>query len=82
MAKRYTVETVGAVIDRKPVGSTIELSEKTAKHLESIGYVRIIGEVKPKPTPAKKASAPKKTAKASAPKSTPKKKAPAKKPTK
>lgn len=63
MAKKFNVETIGAVIDRKPIGSTIELSEKTAKHLESIGYVRIIGEVKPKPKPVKKASAPKKTAK-------------------
>lgn len=66
MAKKYNVETVGAVIDRNPIGSTIELSEKTAKYFESIGYVRIINEVKPKPKPSKKATTPKKTAKKSA----------------
>lgn len=64
MAK-YQVETVGAVIDRNPIGSTIELEEETAKRLEAKGYVKIIGEVKAK---AKKASAPKKPAAKTAPK--------------
>lgn len=64
MAK-YQVETVGAVIDRNPIGSTIELEEETAKRLEAKGYVKIIGEVKAK---AKKASAPKKPVAKTAPK--------------
>ena len=68
MSKKYKVETVGAIVDGKPLGSTIELSEKTSKRLESIGYVRIIGEVK---SQAKKASsAPKKPAKKATPKKT------------
>ena len=54
MSKKFNVETVGAVIDRNPIGSTIELSEKEAKYFESIGYVRIINEIKPKAKPAKK----------------------------
>ncbi len=54
MTKKYNVETIGAVIDHNPIGSTIALSEKSAKYFESIGYVRIINEVKPKPKPAKK----------------------------
>ena len=53
MTKKYNVETVGAVINRSPIGSKIVLSEKEAKHLESVGYVRIISEVKPKATPKK-----------------------------
>lgn len=58
MKNKYKVETI-TVINHNPIGSTIELSEKEAKYFESIGYVRIIGEIKPD----KKASAPKKTAK-------------------
>lgn len=62
MAK-YKVKTM-AVIDRQPVGSTIELDESSAKRLAKMNYVEIIEEVKP---PVKKASAPKKPkAKASA----------------
>lgn len=53
MAK-LKVETIGAVIDRHPIGSTIELKKDTAERLEAKGYVKIIGEVK---KPAKKASA-------------------------
>lgn len=53
MMKKYNVETE-AIIDRNPIGSTITLPEKEAKHFESIGYVRIINEVKPKPKTAKK----------------------------
>jgi len=48
MSKKYEVKTA-AVIDRHPVGSTIELDEDTAKALAKKGYVTIIGEAtKPK----------------------------------
>ena len=48
MTKKYKVKTT-AVIDRHPVGSTIELGEATAKALAEKGYVTIIEEVaKPK----------------------------------
>ena len=48
MTKKFKVKTT-AVIDRRPVGSTIELGEATAKALAKKGYVTIIGEVtKPK----------------------------------
>lgn len=57
MAK-VKVETIGAIIDGRPIGSQIELEERTAKRLEALEYVRIIG----KPTPVKKESAPKKPA--------------------
>lgn len=53
MSKKFNVETVGAVIDRNPIGSTIVLTEKESKHFESIGYVRIISEIKPKAAPKK-----------------------------
>lgn len=52
MAK-YKVKTT-AIIDRNPVGSTIELPKKTAEHLFQKGYVDIIEEVRPKPKSAKK----------------------------
>lgn len=58
MAKKFRVETVGAIVDGHPVGSTIELSEGTAKRLETLKYVKINEEVKP----VKKESAPKKPA--------------------
>jgi len=65
MTQKYNVETT-AVIDRNPVGSEIVLPAKAAKYYESVGYVRILSEVKPKAKPksalAKKASAPKKPA--------------------
>lgn len=57
------VESVGAIIDGRPLGSKFELDEQTAKRLESQGYVKIIGKVtepkpkaqaKPKSTPKKK----------------------------
>ena len=48
MTKKFEVKTT-AVIDRHPVGSTIELNEATAKALAEKGYVTIIEEVaKPK----------------------------------
>lgn len=63
MAK-VKVETIGAIIDGHPIGSQIELEERTAKRLEALEYVRIIG----KPTPVKKESAPKKPATKAKPK--------------
>lgn len=48
MTKKFKVKTT-AVIDRHPVGSTIELDEATAKALAEKYYVTIIGEAtKPK----------------------------------
>lgn len=69
---KVTVETVGAVIDGNPIGSTIEINGRSAKALEAIGYVRIL----PTPTPVKKEAAPKKPVTKA--KVTPKTKAPAK----
>ena len=67
MTKNVKVETVGAIVDGNPLGSTIELSEETAKRLEAKKYVRIIEEVKP----VKKATAaPKKPARTSSKKKT------------
>lgn len=71
MAK-YKVKTT-AVIDRNPVGSTIELPKNTAEYLFQKGYVDIIEEVKPKPKSAKK-TATKSTAKKDAKKKTESKK--------
>lgn len=59
MAK-YKVKTK-AVIDRNPVGSTIELPKATAESLFAKGYVDIIEEVKPKAKPKRKAPAKKTT---------------------
>lgn len=57
---KVKVETM-AVIDRHPVGSTIELNERTAKRLEAMKYVRIIDDVGNKVAePKKVTSAPKK----------------------
>jgi len=54
-----------AVFNGQPVGSIVELDEKTAKKYAALKYLEIIEELK-KPKPAKKvSSAPKKTAKAS-----------------
>lgn len=57
MAK-VKVLTIGAVIDGHPIGSKIELEERTAKRLAAQSYVQIIDE----PAPVKKESAPKKPA--------------------
>lgn len=51
MAK-YKVKTK-AVIDRQPIGSTIELDEATAKRLAKMKYIEIIEEVK---APVKKST--------------------------
>ena len=67
MATKYKVKTK-AIIDRQPIGSTIELDEATAKRLAKMKYVEIIEEVK---APVKKATAaPKKPAKTSSKKKT------------
>lgn len=57
MSKKYKVKTA-AVFNRQPVGSIIELDEKTAKRYEALKYLEILGEAKP----VKKESAPKKPA--------------------
>jgi hypothetical protein len=58
MAKKFKAEVLDAVVDGKRKGESVELDEKSAKHLERIGYVRVTGEVKAKAAPKKK-SAPK-----------------------
>lgn len=57
MAK-VKVESIGAIIDGRPIGSQFELEERTAERLAKMGYVRVLE----KPTPVKKESAPKKPA--------------------
>lgn len=53
MAK-VKIEVVGAYIDGHAPGSKIDVEEKSANHLERIGYAKIVkGE--PKPSPRKKA---------------------------
>ena len=47
MAKKIKVKTK-AVFNGQPIGSTIELDEKTARKYESLKYLEIIEEVKPK----------------------------------
>jgi len=70
MATKYKARTA-AVFNGQPVGSIIELDDKTAKKYEALKYLEIIEEVKAKPKPAKKAkSAPKKPAKSSSKKKT------------
>jgi len=56
MAK-VLVETIGAIVDGRPIGSKIEIDERSAKHLEKIGYVRILA---PAASGEKGSSAPKK----------------------
>jgi hypothetical protein len=55
---KVKVLTIGAVINGHPIGSKIELEERTAKRLAAQSYVQIIDE----PAPVKKESAPKKPA--------------------
>ena len=53
------VESIGAIIDGRPIGSQFELEERTAERLAKLGYVRVLE----KPAPVKKeSSAPKKPA--------------------
>jgi len=37
-----SVKVVGGIVDGHGIGSQIEIDEKSAVHLESIGYVEII----------------------------------------
>lgn len=62
MAK-IKVEVLGAYVDGNAPGSTIEIDERSAKHFESIGYVRVIkAEKKTESTSDEKGtSAPKKS---------------------
>ena len=53
MATKYKVKT-GAVFNGQPVGSTIEMDEKSAKKYEALKYLEIIEEVKAKPKQTKK----------------------------
>ena len=55
MTKKFKVKTA-AVFDGQPVGSTIELDEKVARKYESLKYLEIIEEVKPKSKPKKSTS--------------------------
>lgn len=57
------VEVMGAYVDGNAPGTTINVEEKSAKYLESIGYVKRTEEKqKPKPEPkAEKKSTEKKT---------------------
>lgn len=56
---KVLVETIGAIVDGRPIGSKIEIDECSAKHLEKIGYVRILAQ---EVTGEKGSSAPKKPA--------------------
>lgn len=59
-AKYIKVESVGVVINGKPAGSIVEMTEAEANHYESLGYVK---REAPKSKPTKKStSATKKTA--------------------
>lgn len=42
------VEVLNAIVDGARRGETITIDSRSAAHLESIGYVEIIGEEKPK----------------------------------
>jgi len=58
--KKYRAKTK-AIFNGQPVGSIIELEEKIAKKYESLKYLKIIEEVKPKrKSTAKKEKAKKK----------------------
>lgn len=52
MAK-VKVEVLDAFVDGKGKGEQISVEEKSADHLEKIGYVKRIAEGKPKTTPKK-----------------------------
>ena len=58
MSNYVKVKSVGVVINGKPAGSIVEMTEAEAKHYEALGYVEPIA----KPAPVKKESAPKKPA--------------------
>lgn len=50
------VEIVGAFINGNAPGTTVEVSDKEAAHLESIGYAHVVKET-PKPRSKAKAKA-------------------------
>ena len=54
MATKYKVKTA-AVFNGQPVGSTIEMDEKSAKKYEALKYLEIIEEVKAEPKTKKPA---------------------------
>lgn len=54
MAKRFNVRSIGVVINNTPIGTTVEVSEKLARKLESDGVVEVLNEVKPKTSPKPK----------------------------
>jgi hypothetical protein len=58
MAK-VKVEVTGAFVDGKGPGSTLSIEEKSADHLEAIGYVKRLVEEKPKAEPKQTKSKPK-----------------------
>lgn len=61
MTKVY-VESVGAIIDGRPVGSSFELEERSAERLVALGYVKYVVKEPTQEVPVKKESAPKKPA--------------------
>jgi hypothetical protein len=61
--KKVNVRVTGAVVNGQPDGSTLEIDERSAAHLASIGYVEILpaskavgekGESAPKKPSARK----------------------------
>lgn len=59
--KKVKVEVIGAEVDGNPVGSMIEIAEKSANSLEKRGYVKYVADVAPKKAAPKKTKpAPKK----------------------
>ncbi|WP_144558530.1 hypothetical protein [Shouchella miscanthi] len=43
---KHTVEVLDAIVDGKKKGEKLDIDTKSAKYLESIHYVKIIGPVK------------------------------------
>lgn len=67
MAK-VNAKVLQAVVDGKVEGDNVTISEKSAKYLERIGYVKILSKVEAKVADEKGKSAPKKSATKAAPK--------------
>lgn len=53
MMAKVKIEVTGAYIDGNAPGTQIDVEEKSAIHLEKIGYAKIVKET-PKKAPAKK----------------------------
>ena len=49
------VEVLNAIVDGARRGETITIDSRSATHLESIGYVKVISEEKPSREPKTKA---------------------------